>query len=75
MDVYAAGIGGKAGPHSPGRSVLLPCAASGEIPKPEGGVGQLGIQTAIDRLIQQAMDQVLPPVFDPDLIENQFITD
>ena len=36
-----------------------------EIPKPGGGMRQLGIPTAVDRLIQQAMHQVLTPLFDP----------
>ena len=37
-----------------------------EIPKPGGGVRQLGIPTVLDRLIQQALHQVLMPIFDPD---------
>ena len=37
-----------------------------EIPKPTGGKRPLGIPTVIDRLIQQAMYQVLMPIFDPD---------
>jgi RNA-directed DNA polymerase len=38
-----------------------------EIPKPGGkGMRQLGIPTVLDRLIQQAMHQVLMPIFDPD---------
>ncbi len=36
-----------------------------EIPKPGGGMRQLGIPTVTDRLIQQAMHQVLTPLFDP----------
>ena len=36
-----------------------------EIPKPDGGVRQLGIPTVMDRLIQQAMAQVLTPMFEP----------
>ena len=40
-----------------------------EIPKPGGGTRQLGIPTAIDRLIQQALLQVLTPIFDPDFSE------
>lgn len=36
-----------------------------EIPKPGGGMRQLGIPTVVDRLIQQAMHQVLMPLFDP----------
>jgi group II intron reverse transcriptase/maturase len=35
-----------------------------EIPKPDGGVRQLGIPTVIDRLIQQAIAQVLTPMFE-----------
>jgi len=36
-----------------------------EIPKPGGGMRQLGIPTVLDRLIQQALHQVLQPIFDP----------
>ncbi len=36
-----------------------------EIPKPDGGVRQLGIPTVLDRLIQQAIAQVLTPMFEP----------
>lgn len=37
-----------------------------EIPKPDGkGVRMLGIPTVLDRLIQQALLQVLSPLFDP----------
>ncbi len=36
-----------------------------EIPKPSGGVRVLGIPTVLDRLIQQAVLQVLTPIFDP----------
>jgi RNA-directed DNA polymerase len=36
-----------------------------EIPKPQGGVRMLGIPTVLDRLIQQALNQVLQPLFDP----------
>lgn len=35
-----------------------------EIPKPDGGVRQLGIPTVVDRLIQQAIAQVLSKIFD-----------
>jgi RNA-directed DNA polymerase len=41
-----------------------------EIPKPEGGMRQLGIPTVMDRLIQQALHQVLSPVFEPDFSES-----
>jgi RNA-directed DNA polymerase len=35
------------------------------IPKPDGGERELGIPTVVDRFIQQAMLQVLTPVYDP----------
>ena len=35
-----------------------------EIPKPDGGGRQLGIPTVLDRLIQQAIAQVLTPMFE-----------
>jgi RNA-directed DNA polymerase len=43
-----------------------------EIPKPGGGVRQLGIPTVVDRLIQQAMHQVLMPLFDPGFSEASY---
>lgn len=44
-----------------------------EIPKPGGkGKRQLGIPTALDRLIQQALHQVLQPIFDGDFSENSY---
>jgi RNA-directed DNA polymerase len=36
-----------------------------DIPKLDGGVRQLGIPTVVDRFIQQAMLQVLSPIYDP----------
>lgn len=36
-----------------------------DIPKPTGGMRPLGIPTVTDRLIQQAISQVLTPIFDP----------
>jgi RNA-directed DNA polymerase len=36
-----------------------------EIPKPDGGMRLLGIPTVLDRLIQQALLQVLTSIFDP----------
>jgi RNA-directed DNA polymerase len=43
-----------------------------EIPKPQGGMRQLGIPTVVDRLIQQALHQVLSPVFEPDFSESSY---
>jgi len=43
-----------------------------EIPKPTGGTRSLGIPTVLDRLIQQAIAQVLSPIFDPTFSESSF---
>jgi RNA-directed DNA polymerase len=43
-----------------------------EIPKDSGGTRPLGIPTVMDRLIQQAISQVLSPVFDPHFSESSF---
>jgi RNA-directed DNA polymerase len=43
-----------------------------EIPKPDGGIRQLGIPTVVDRLIQQAIVQVLEPIFDPTFSESSY---
>jgi RNA-directed DNA polymerase len=42
----------------------------GEIPKPDGGEGKLGIPTVLDRLIQQAVMQVLQRIWDPTFSEH-----
>jgi RNA-directed DNA polymerase len=42
------------------------------IPKPSGGERELGVPTALDRLIQQALSQGLTPVFDPGFSERSF---
>jgi group II intron reverse transcriptase/maturase len=42
------------------------------IPKPDGGERELGVPTALDRMIQQAIAQALTPVFDPDFSEQSF---
>ncbi|GAW92296.1 RNA-directed DNA polymerase, partial [Calderihabitans maritimus] len=43
-----------------------------EIPKPGGGKRLLGIPTAKDRLIQQALLQVLTPIFEPQFSEASY---
>jgi len=43
-----------------------------EIDKPDGGKRQLGIPTITDRVIQQAIAQVLTPIIDPDFSNNSF---
>jgi RNA-directed DNA polymerase len=43
-----------------------------EIPKPQGGMRQLGIPTVVDRLIQQALHQVLSLVFEPQFSESSY---
>ncbi|MBL7113578.1 MAG: group II intron reverse transcriptase/maturase [Bacteroidales bacterium] len=43
-----------------------------EIEKPGGGKRGLGIPTVVDRMIQQAIHQVLNPLFDPDFSSSSF---
>lgn len=43
-----------------------------EIPKPDGGVRLLGVPTVIDRMIQQAIVQVLQPIFEPTFSDSSF---
>ena len=43
-----------------------------EIPKPGGGMRKLGIPTVTDRLVQQAISQVLMPLFDPEFSESSY---
>lgn len=43
-----------------------------QIPKPDGGVRELGIPTVTDRLIQQALLQVLQPKIDPTFSEHSY---
>src|SRR4051812_2393250 len=43
-----------------------------QIPKPGGGMRQLGIPVVVDRLVQQAMLQVLEPVLDPHFSESSY---
>jgi group II intron reverse transcriptase/maturase len=42
------------------------------IPKPGGGQRELGIPTVLDRLIQQALLQVLQPIFDPAFSDHSY---
>jgi RNA-directed DNA polymerase len=43
-----------------------------EIPKPGGGTRELGIPTVLDRLIQQAIAQVLSPLFEETFSEHSY---
>jgi RNA-directed DNA polymerase len=43
-----------------------------DIPKPDGGIRTLGIPTVMDRMIQQALLQVLQPLWDPTFSESSF---
>jgi len=43
-----------------------------EIPKASGGMRMLGIPTVLDRMIQQAMLQVLGPIFDAGFSESSY---
>ncbi len=43
-----------------------------EIPKPDGGIRLLGIPTVVDRMIQQAIAQVLSPIFEAGFSPNSY---
>src|SRR6202162_5863092 len=43
-----------------------------EIPKPDGGIRKLGVPCVVDRLIQQAMLQVLQEQWDPTFSEHSY---
>ena len=43
-----------------------------QIPKPDGGKRNLGVPTVIDRMIQQAIVQVLQPIYEPLFSENSY---
>jgi group II intron reverse transcriptase/maturase len=43
-----------------------------EIPKPDGGKRGLGIPTVVDRLVQQAIAQILTPIFDEDFSPSSY---
>lgn len=43
-----------------------------QIPKPGGGMRQLGIPTVVDRLVQQAILQVLDPILDPGFSDSSY---
>ena len=43
-----------------------------DIPKPQGGVRTLGIPTLTDRLIEQALHQVLSPIFEAGFSESSY---
>jgi len=43
-----------------------------EIPKPGGGVRKLGIPTVVDRLLQQALYQILSPIFEIGFSESSY---
>ncbi len=42
------------------------------IPKPGGGERELGVPTVIDRFLQQALSQVLSPVFEPSFSDRSY---
>jgi RNA-directed DNA polymerase len=43
-----------------------------DIPKPQGGVRTLGVPSVVDRLVQQALLQVLQPIFEPGFSESSY---
>jgi RNA-directed DNA polymerase len=43
-----------------------------EIPKPGGGIRKLGIPTVRDRVVQQALREILEPIFDPGFHQSSY---
>ena len=43
-----------------------------EIPKPDGGVRNLGVPTVVDRFVQQAVAQVLTPIFEEQYHDHSY---
>ena len=43
-----------------------------EIPKPEGGIRKLGVPTVVDRFVQQAVAQVLTPIFEEQFHDHSY---
>jgi RNA-directed DNA polymerase len=43
-----------------------------DIPKPSGGKRTLGVPTVVDRLVQQALHQMLQPLFEPEFSDGSF---
>ena len=42
------------------------------IPKPDGGVRNIGVPTVMDRFVQQAVAQVLTPIFEEQFHEHSY---
>ena len=43
-----------------------------EIPKPDGGIRKLGVPTVTDRFVQQAVAQVLSPIFEEQFHDHSY---
>ena len=43
-----------------------------EIPKPDGGTRNLGVPTVVDRFVQQAVAQVLMPIFEEQFHDHSY---
>jgi group II intron reverse transcriptase/maturase len=43
-----------------------------EIPKPDGGKRQLGVPTVTDRMVQQAIVQILQPIFEETFSDSSY---
>ena len=54
------------------RNLPAPAGEAVEIPKPDGGVRKLGVPCVVDRLIQQAVLQVLQELWDPTFSEHRY---
>lgn len=43
-----------------------------DIRKQDGGIRMLGVPTVVDRLIQQALNQVMQPIFEPTFSDSSY---
>ena len=55
-----------------GRRLSTAAGAEGRDTEARGGMRMLGIPTVVDRLIQQALHQVLNPLFEPSFSESSY---
>jgi RNA-directed DNA polymerase len=58
--------------HKPARAGPARQERAGSLPKPSGGERVLGIPTLVDRLIQQALLQIMQPIFESGFSKSSY---